>query len=469
MNYDAFIHDLKRFLDPGQVLTSPESCWPYGSDRSSQHVLPEVVVFPTSEAQVQRIINLCNQYSVPVTPRGLGTGTPGGAVPLFGGLVISLEKMNRILELDTKNRVMVVEPGVTNLAVQEAAAKFGFFWAPDPGSAANCTVGGNLAYNAAGPHAVKYGTTRENVLALRGITGNGELIKTGVYTTKGVVGYDLTRLLIGSEGTLAIITEATLRLLPLPETRRTLCACYKDVEGATAAVVSIMSQAITPSALEFMDKQSIDMIRYCPTTAKPTVFNELPEATAALLLIEVDGQQSSIEDMITKISQAAKNESLMAVIAAGNEEESNQLWGVRKALSLALRYIAPKKINEDIVVPVSEIPALLTGLNKLAEYYKIVIVNFGHAGNGNIHVNLMIDPDDPMQAKNAVLCLNEVFSLVIKLKGTLSGEHGIGIEKRDFMPQAVDRMALNLMQKIKQQFDPNGILNPGKIFPLQVG
>ncbi len=454
---NEFIRALQLKLGEKDILTDPEACLAYNHDDGRRRGKAEVVAFATTVEQVQSIIQLCNQFQFPLTARGLGTGTPGGAVPIAGGLVLSLERMNQIIQVDSNNRMMIVEPGVTNQAVQNAAAKEGFFWAPDPGSAPNCTVGGNLAYNAAGPRAIKYGTTRENTLGLQAVTGCGDIIRTGTFTTKGAVGYDLTRLLIGSEGTLAIITQATLKLLPLPEAKQTFRAIYKDIDTAARAVTAIMSQPIIPCALEFVDAQAVELIRQ-----QGVVF---PDAAGALLMIEIDGLADSLELAAKKIAQAATNEGLLEIAIAKNAQQAQQLWTARKALSPALRSLAPNKINEDVVVPVAQIPALLQSLTQLSKQYGIKIVNFGHAGNGNIHVNLLINAADQNESKRAELCLHEVFACVIKLGGTLSGEHGIGIEKRDFMTHAIDPATLTVMRQIKAIFDPNGILNPKKIFP----
>ncbi len=440
------------------MLSDAADCWPYGYDNSRRHALPDAVVFATTHEQVRDIVRLCNRHDVPLVPRGRGTGTTGATVPLRGGLVLALERMDRILRIDPDNRVMVVEPGVTNQQVQDAAATHGFFWPPDPTSAAFCTVGGNLAYNSAGPRAVKYGTPRENTLGLRAVTGAGEEIRTGVYTTKGVVGYDLTRLIIGCEGTLAIITEATLKLTPLPETKRTLRAVYSDMRAAAAAVSRIMAQPVTPCALEFIDGRAIEMIRSYSKA-------DLPTGAGALLMIEVDGSQAAMDDAVAAVNRAAQGEGLLDLWAARTPQEVSDLWATRKALSPALRTIAPKKINEDVVVPVSRMAELIDGLDVLAREHNITIVNFGHAGNGNIHVNLLVDPDDPVQMHNAEHCLDKVFSLVLALNGTLSGEHGVGIEKRDFVSREIDPPTLALMKRIKDQFDPKGILNPDKMFP----
>lgn len=454
----AFTAQLRAIFPAGSVLTDPADCWVYGYDNSKRQVLPDAVAFPQSHDQALALVRLCNEHGVPLTARGRGTGTTGATVPLQHGVVASFERMNRVLEFSADNRFIVVEPGITNQAVQDYLKPHGFFWPPDPTSAAFCSVGGNLAYNSAGPRAVKYGTPRDNTLGLRAITGAGEALRLGVYTTKGVVGYDLTRLLIGSEGTLALITEATLKLTPLPQAKRTLRAVYREVGSAARAIARIMAQPAVPCALEFIDGNAIDMVRRYSAAG-------LPEQAGALLMIEVDGFDAAMTPQIESIRVAAENEGLLEFRAAETAEEVEALWQTRKALSPTLRKIAPKKINEDVVVPVTELPALIDGVGELSRRYGLPIVNFGHAGNGNIHVNLLYDPARPGESEKAHACLDEMFALVLRLRGTLSGEHGVGLEKRDYVDRELDSPSLHLMQAIKRQFDPKGILNWGKGFP----
>jgi D-lactate dehydrogenase len=442
----------------GAIFTDPGDCLPYGYDNSRLQATPQAVLFGTEHEQICAITRFCHEQQIPLVTRGKGTGTTGASVPQQGGVVLSLERMNQILRIDADNRFAIVEPGVTNKALQTALADEGFFWPPDPTSAAVCTIGGNLAYNSAGPRAVKYGTPRENTLGLRAITGAGETIRTGVKTTKGVVGYDLTRLLIGSEGTLAVITEATLKLTPLAESKRTLQASYRDIHSAAKAVSSIMRQPVTPCALEFMDGTAINMVRNFSDL-------HLSDDVGALLMIEVDGSEHAIELEAAAVAEAARVEGMLEIHTARNADEVKRLWKTRKALSPALRNIAPKKINEDVVVPVSHIPDLIEGLEQLSRQHGITIVNFGHAGNGNIHVNLLLDPDDPAQLAAGEACLAAVFELVLGLDGSLSGEHGIGVVKRPFVAQEIDPITLRLMQAVKRQFDPSNILNPGIVFP----
>jgi D-lactate dehydrogenase len=456
--HPKFLAKLQQHLSTEFVLTDPLKCWPYGTDGTQRFFMPETVVFPKTHDDVAFITRLCNEYEIALVPRGAGSGAVGGAVPINGGIVMSMMRMHNIVSIDHDNRVMIAQPGVTNLAIQIAAKKYNLFWAPDPGSREYCSLGGNLAHNSSGPRAIKYGTVRENTLGLTAVTGAGFTITTGAYTTKHVVGYDLTRLLIGSEGTLATITEATLKLLPLPQKQITLRALYRSIEGATKAVTQIMGQAELPSALEFMDKTTVDLVRQYGGV-------DLPLGVEALLLIGIDGNDHSINDVVEIIHAAAKTSDLITIDIAKDEGEAHQLWQARRRISPSLRHVAPKKINEDIVVPVSSIPELLKALEKLSQQYGITIVSFGHAGNGNIHVNLMYDPDNKQQAAHVDECLQKVFTLVLSLNGSLSGEHGIGLSKQAFITQEIDENSLNLMRQIKQVFDPKGILNPGKIFP----
>ena len=455
----AFLKDLEAIFTAKRVLSEPSDCWVYGYDNSKRQVLPEAVVFPLTHQEVEALVALCNRDEVPLTARGRGTGTTGATVPLKQGVIASFERMDKIVEFSKDNRYIVVEPGITNQALQDFLKPHGFFWPPDPTSAAFCSVGGNLAYNSAGPRAVKYGTPRDNTLGLRLVSGGGETLKVGTFTTKGVVGYDLTRLVIGSEGTLGLITEATLKLTPLPEVKRTLRAIYRDVASAADAIARIMAQPAVPCALEFIDGNAINMVSRYSTVA-------LPQDAGALLMIEVDGFEAAMAIQIESIEKAATNPGLVHFEVARTQDEVDALWQTRKALSPTLRKIAPKKINEDVVVPVTELPNLIAGIDALSKQFDLPIVNFGHAGNGNIHVNLLYNPGNPGETERAHACLDGLFSLVLRLKGTLSGEHGVGIEKRDYVDRELDQASLKLMKGIRSQFDPNGILNWGKALPL---
>ncbi|WP_300284495.1 FAD-linked oxidase C-terminal domain-containing protein [Nitrosomonas sp.] len=450
-----FIQALHSLVPPERLYLDPVDCYAYAYDNSRKYFPPECVVFPLVTDDVVQLIRLCNQFKIPLTPRGRGTGTAGGCLAEQGGVMLSLERMTQIKAIDTPNRALVAEPGVLNETVQAAIRPHGFFWPPDPSSAAFSTIGGNLATSAGGPHAVKYGTTRDHVLGLTAVTGRGDVIRTGCYTTKGVVGYDLTRLLIGSEGTLAVITEITLKLTPLPIAKSGLVAHYQDANSCAEAIVSIMKEPQGPSALEFLDSGSLDLVR----ARNPEL---LPNDSRAMLMIEVDGTEHEIREASAKLLAACQNPGLLQAMTVQNTAD---LWKARKTLSPLLRDIAPKKINEDIVVPVDKIPRLLAGLSALCQQYQIANVNFGHAGNGNIHVNLLIDPDNQNESERAYQCLDQIFDLVISLNGTLSGEHGIGSEKRPYIGKELDEATLALMKQIKLTFDPGNILNPGKLFP----
>jgi D-lactate dehydrogenase len=427
----------------------------YSYDNSRQHAPPDAVVFPAAHGQVEALVKACRAHRVPLIGRGRGSNTTGATVPVDGGVVVSFERMNRILRIDPDNRLAVVEPGVLNGDLQKALAAHGFFWPPDPSSAPWCTIGGNLACNSAGPRAVKYGSPRENTLGLHAVAGSGESFRCGTYTSKGATGYDLTRLLIGSEGTLALITEATLKLTPKPSGLRTLRATYRDVGSAARAVSRIMAQPVTPCALEFIDDVALKL-------AHDYGGNDVPLA-GAMLMIEVDGEPETLASAVEAVYNAARGDGLEQLRVAETGAETQSLWAARKALSPAQRTISPNKINEDVVVPVSRLPELVDGIKQLSAKHQVLIVSFGHAGNGNLHVNLL--PRDEAERSRAHACLAELFALVISLDGTLSGEHGIGLVKREFMPLALSANTLGLMRNIKTAFDPDGILNPGKLLP----
>jgi D-lactate dehydrogenase len=451
----AFLDELRAALGDDALRTDAGERLTYGYDNSRQLSMPDAVAYPTSHAQVETLVHACRRHRVPLVARGRGTNTTGATVPVDGGVVASFERMNRILRIDPDNRLAVVEPGVLNGDLQQALAPHGFFWPPDPTSAPYCTIGGNLACNAAGPRTVKYGSPRENTLGLRAVAGNGESFRCGTYTSKGATGYDLTRLLIGAEGTLALITEATLKLTPKPSAIRTLRATFTDVGAAARAVARVMAQPVTPCALEFMDDVALRLAREHGGDSVPVA--------GALLMIEVDGEADTLAAAVAAIERAVQGDGLEQLRVAADAAEAQILWAARKALSPAQRKLSPHKINEDVVVPVSRLPELVAAIKQLATEHGMPIVSFGHAGNGNLHVNLL--PRDEVELQRAPACLHALFEHVIALDGTLSGEHGIGMAKREFMPLALQATTLELMRGIKQVFDPDGILNPGKLLP----
>lgn len=452
----ALNDELAALLGDGWLTGESERA-AHGNDNSRRTALPDAVALPGTREQVVALVRTCRAHGVPIVARGAGTSSTGAVLPTAGGVVVSFERMNRILEIRAGDRYAIVEPGVLNGDLQRALAAHGLFWPPDPASAELCTVGGNLACNAGGPHTVKYGATRDNVLGLTAVTGSGELIRCGSSTTKDATGYDLTHLIVGSEGTLALIVDATLKLAPLPPQRASLRALYVDVASAAAAVSRIMAQPTTPAMLEFMDAACIKLAREVGGA-------DIPDA-GALLMIEADGDAATLAHAVAVLAHAARGAGLLSLDTAPDEIASEKLWAARKALSPALRSIAPGKINEDVVVPVSRIPDLVDGIQALASEFDLPIVAFGHAGNGNLHANILFDPDDADQDARAQAALPRLFALTLELGGTLSGEHGIGIAKRDFMRHAFDPATLAAMRAVKAAFDPDGILNPGKVLP----
>jgi glycolate dehydrogenase FAD-linked subunit len=444
-------------LLPGKISTEPEDLICYGFDASGLEGQPTAVVWPQDTADVVKIMTFASENNIPVIPRGAGTGMTGGAIPSRGAVVISMERMNRIIEVDSENLNVLVEPGVINGRLQRELAPRRLFYPPDPASMNFCTIGGNVAENAGGPRALKYGVTRDYVMALEAVLPDGRVIHTGVRTPKGVVGYDLTRLLVGSEGTLAVITKIRLKVMPVPEDVVTLLVLFSDLEKSGEAVRQILSAGVIPRTLEFLDGEAVRAVEnYRPIG--------LPKDVEALLLIEMDGPAAAIQKEAGKVSDICVNLGGDAIMAE-NDLARERIWEARRAVSPALYHIAPSKINEDIVVPVNRITPMLTTLKRLSGESGIKIVNFGHAGDGNIHVNLMVNRADPDEYARARDLVREIFRLTLEMGGTISGEHGVGLTKSDYIGMEIQPAELEVMKKIKDVFDPRGILNPGKIFP----
>jgi D-lactate dehydrogenase len=458
VNPAALLAELQALLGNAALLRDPAECLAYGYDNSRRQAQPLAVALPTDRTQVQAIVRACRQHAMPLTARGRGTNTTGASVPVAGGVVISFERMNRLLEIRPGDRAAVVEPGLLNGDLQRALLVHGLSWPPDPTSAPYSTIGGNLACNAGGPRALKYGASRDNLLSLLAVDGRGELLRFGAATSKSSMGFDLSRLLVGSEGTLALIVEATLRLVPLAPARASLRALYADAGAAARAVARLMAQPVTPSMLEFMDAD-------CVRLARELGGAQLPEA-GALLMIEADGTPAVLEESLRALRTAAEGDGCLAIDGARDAAEEERLWAARKSLSPALRSIAAGKINEDVVVPVSRIAELVDAVAAIAARHALRIVCFGHAGNGNLHVNLLFDPAEAGIDARTSAALDELFAATLALGGQLSGEHGIGLAKRDYMTRALDPTTLEAMRAIKRVFDPDGILNPGKLLPL---
>ena len=449
------IQYFKKVLPKDFVLTEPGDCWAYGYDNSKIHVMPECVLFAKNKIHIQDIVRYCFEFSIPITTRGRGTGNTGGSVPIENSIILSLEKMNDILEINIKSRFAIVEPGLINTTLQNSLKKQNFFWGPDPSSQDYSTIGGNIANNSAGPRAIKYGTPRDNILGLEFISGTGQLHKTGVKTSKGVVGLDLTRLLTGSEGVLGIITQATLKILPLNDCTVTIEVTFDEVSDASETIISLMTQPITPSKLEFIDAEAIKLIN----TIK---IDHYDKKIKAAIILEIDGEKEYIDLMLKNIIKVIEINKFNKISIADNLKDIEDLWSARKSLSPALRVMGSHKINEDIAVPISNLTNLLNNLDVISKKYDIKIVNFGHAGNGNIHVNLLFQSEEEKNSQNSIKCLEDIFNLVLKLDGTISGEHGIGILKKHYIEKEIDKETLFLMKEIKKQFDPKNILNPNK-------
>jgi glycolate oxidase len=453
------IEKLKAIVGPENVATEQQDLLCYSYDATQMEFRPDAVVYPANAEEVSRILRLATAERFPVFPRGAGSGFSGGALPKGGGIVLVTTRMNRILRVDTDNLIAEVEPGVVTEEFQNAVEKLGLFYPPDPASLKFSTLGGNVAENAGGPRAVKYGVTRDFVMGLEVVLPTGEIIRTGGETYKGVVGYDLTRLVVGSEGTLGVITRIIFRLLPLPEAKKTILAIFASIDGAATAVSTIIKGKIIPTTLEFMDHATLQCV--------DRRFNlGLPEAARAVLLIEVDGDRELIEKQAERIHELVKPLGLVQFRVAQDATEADQLWKVRRLVSPSLRDVNPTKYNEDIVVPRSRVPDVIRKIDAIAQKYDIPIVNFGHAGDGNIHVNVMIDKDIPGQEEKAHAAIKEVFQAALELGGTMSGEHGVGLAKQPYITLELSSVQIAAMQAIKKALDPNNILNPGKMFPV---
>ncbi len=453
----AVIKKLISILGKKNILTNKEDLLLYSHDATPQEFIPDVVVLPKDAEEISRILQLANEELFPVIPRGAGSGMSGGALAVRGGLVMGMNRLNRILLIDQDNLIAKVEPGVITAQLQEEVEKLGLFYPPDPASLDVSTIGGNVAECAGGPRALKYGVTRDYVLGLTVVLPTGEILDIGVETVKGVVGYDLTRLIVGSEGTLAIVTGITLRLIPKPEMKKTMLVIFPDILSAAQCVSRIIKEKIVPTTIEFMDSLSVDCVR-------DQLPLELPEGELTMLLIEVDGNSAQIGKDIRKIEDICQHIGITGLRLARNKKEAEDLWKARRNLSPSLQRLKPHKINQDVVVPRSRLPEFVTTLSDIGRRYNLSIPSFGHAGDGNIHVNIMLNRDNNDEVERADQASKEIMKLVVDLKGTISGEHGVGISKMPYIGMEISATGLELMSRIKKAFDPNGILNPGKIF-----
>jgi glycolate oxidase len=461
VSIDPALIELERSLGSGRVITDPDLLAAYASDESevAPH-LPQAAIRVQDEREVAAALKICSAHGVPVTPRAGGTGRTGGAVPLAGGVVLAFEHMRAIKGIEEDNLIAVVEPGVITGELHAAVEERGLFYPPDPNSLASCTLAGNVAENAGGPRALRYGCTRDYVLGMRVVTADGTQLALGKRTPKGVTGYDLTSLLVGSEGTLAITTEITLKLLPKPEAIGTLLAFLPDLDAAGSAVSAVLRRGLLPRCMELLDEATLAIVR--GSSSLP-----IPDGTRALLLVELDGEQAALEGQLERAGNILHEAGASEVLMARHSGERAQLWAARRELSRALRASAPFKLAEDVVVPRSKIPALIAICQGISERFGVQMPSYGHAGDGNLHVNfLWADPDHAARVQEAI---GAVFEAVVSLGGTLSGEHGIGVLKAKYLPLEQSAELIALQERVKATFDPKGILNPGKIFPADVG
>jgi len=459
---EGILDNLRQLVGEENVLCDAEAIERYSHDETvGVSAMPEVVVKANNTEQVAQIFQLAQRECIPVTPRGAGYGLSGGAVPVYGGIVLSLEKMNRILEIDQENLMVTVQPGVITGDIHRAVEALGLFYPPDPASLDSCSIGGNIAEGAGGPRAVKYGTTMHYVCGLKAVLPSGEIIRSGGKLVKNVTGYNLVQLLTGSEGTLAVVTEIILRLIPKPKVQVDLLAPYNDFQQAANTVSALIAQRITPTAIEFMERDSI-------LAVEQLLDKEVPfDQAAAHLLIQLDGNtQAAVDADMEVVGDVCLQHGALDVLVARDTTTRDRLWGARRKIIDALKHASPINHMEDVVVPRAEIPKLLGGIKDIAREHEVRIICFGHAADGNVHVNALKDDISDERWEQLVPQVTEkIYQLSLDLGGMITGEHGIGATRRRYLPMALDDTQIELMRRIRQVFDPNAILNPGKIFP----
>ena len=454
-----FIAQLEKITGPEGVLTTPEDLAVYSYDGTFEEGCPDVVVLPRTTDQVTQLVRLAAQERIPVVTRGMGSGLAGGSVPSLGGIVLAMTRMNRILEIDRVNATAYVEAGIITADLQTAVEKLGLFYPPDPSSIRESTIGGNIACNAGGPRCLKYGVTGNYVLGLTVVLADGRVLHTGNKCIKDVVGYDMLSLFTGSEGTLGVITEALLRLTAKPKFVRTALVEFPSLEDASRTVNAILQEGVVPASLELMDETAI-------ACTEEAMHLGLPLDVEAILIIESDGSDETfVSREMEAVAQICKGTGARQLKVAKDETERTNLWEARRTVSSALARKAPNKLGEDITVPRSAIPEAVRRLKAISAKYGLPIVIFGHAGDGNLHPNILFDKRDPAQWDKVVQMVKEEFAAALELGGTLSGEHGVGTLKRPYMQQALGPVSIEIQKRIKQALDPLNILNPGKVFP----
>jgi len=428
----------------------------YSYDASDHDHRPEAGLWPTTTEQVSKILSLANEHRIPVTPRGAGTGLAGAAVPNQGGLVLDLCRMNKILEIRIADRLAIVQPGVVYADLERALSRYGFFFPPDPASSSVCTLGGNVATNAGGMRGAKYGVTRDYVLGLEVVLPDGRIMRTGSHCMKSSSGYDLTKLFVGSEGTLGVVTEIILKINPKPMATKTALASFDVLQDAGQAVIDVMHSGIIPSVLEILDPNTIRVLRSHGNIPLPEVM--------AMILVETDGHtDAETSHQMERVMEVFKKNRVRDFKIATSVAEAEDLWRIRKSIGSVAATLRPSNVSEDVTVPISRVPDLMTGISTIVQKYRLPFVVFGHAGDGNLHPRIMYDPADPDQVKHVHQAVAEIFRLTCDLGGTLTGEHGVGLSKAPYMTWEHDPLALEMMRGIKRLFDPNHILNRGKM------
>lgn len=453
------IDALVKIAGKDGVLYTAEELAVYSYDGTFEQHRPDIVVLPRTTEQVSQVLKLANDARIPVVTRGMASGLAAGSVPFRGGIALSMTRMNRLLEIDEQNSVAHVEAGIITAHLQAEVEKRGLFYPPDPSSNRHSTIGGNIACNAGGPRCLKYGVTGDYVLGLTVVLADGRVLKTGGKVIKDVVGYDLKALFTGSEGTLGVVTEALLRLIARPVYASTILVEFTSLDSACQTVNAVLQAGIVPSALELLDETAVACVEEASHLG-------LPLDVEALLLIETDGtDEASVQREVESAAEICRANGARRVKLAKDSTERENLWKARKAASPSLGHKAPNKQGEDITVPRSAIPETVRRLKAIGEKHGLPVVTFGHAGDGNLHPNVLFDKRDPEQASKVEAVVNEVFDTALALGGTLSGEHGVGILKRHYLPQALGQVSIDIQKSIKRALDPNNILNPGKIFP----
>ena len=452
------INYFKSIVGEDNVYTDKAHKRAYSYDATRESYEPDAVIFPRSEEDISKILKYCNEKKIAIVPRGAGSGFTGGALPVNGGITLAMEKhMNKILEIDLENMLAIVQPGVINRDLQRHVEELGLFYPPDPASQDYSTIGGNVSENAGGMRAAKYGLTKDYVMALRAVLANGDIIRAGKKTIKDVAGYNIAGILIASEGTLGVITQITLKLLPKPKFVKSYMGIFSDVKSAMNAVFKSLASGANPVAMEFLDSLVVKAVQ-------EKLGVSLPSDAGALLIGDVDGNViEEVEFQLETLQKSFEENGAIGFEVAKEQSKRDELWRARRGASQSITIYGSKKLNEDISVPRSRLPEALEEIYKIGAKYNLKVPCFGHAGDGNIHVNVMVDGSNKEELENGHKAIKEIFQLVVDMEGTLSGEHGIGLSKAEFMDIAFSKEELNLFKRIKDAFDPNGILNPGKM------